>query len=106
MAFSTDDSIRRFWSPVGNSDVPYALALSAKFVYFGFSPNVYPLLRTTLEEGLVRQYAQNKAHPRAGTEEEETEFSLRNWSLVYDVCYNYERKVKKVKMKLLVKRTC
>ena len=41
--FQTSDPITEYWSPVGNSDVPYPVAFSSKYAYFMLDLERVPL---------------------------------------------------------------
>jgi hypothetical protein len=63
--FSTDDEIQRYYSTVGNSDVPYPVAIGNKYIFFSIGvPYVEPLEKyaNLSEEQLSDAYTYHYGH--------------------------------------------
>lgn len=58
-----EDTIMKYYSPVGNNDVPYPYAVGKKYVYFMWDKSYYPVELFDLKTDATRQMIRYTATP-------------------------------------------
>lgn len=90
---ATGDTLVKYYSPVGNSDVPYAYILGEKFIYFMWDKTYFPVELFDIKKDANRQMINYTITPF--TEKDSEYLTMRK---------NFEKGCKKMKVKLLQKR--